>query len=704
MRRGSFYWCVLWLAGCGGDDAARPLAETDSEASTAGDSANDDDSTTSSEDGTADTGASQDDSDGSDTSTGEPPIELACDDRTIPEPTALTFDGVDDHVAMGVAPTLGLTTFTLEAWVRRDGAGVEAGTGVGGVQVSPIVGKGRGENDETAYNCNYTLGFADNVLAADFEDDVDGTNHPITGTIPVPWGQWHHVAVTYDGAAWALYVDGALDVTGMANATPSAASIQHFAIGTMMDSEGVPLGAFHGAIDEVRVWDYARTEEQIAAGQHQTIAAAEGLVGRWALDELDAAAPDSVGVNNGTIVGAEFAAGAVLDHGVPPSVVAIEPLGVDPLPAGPVELGISIGDAEADNFVTTFHLREVSELDDFTIVVLPDTQYYSDVDANQAGSPDYFHDQTQWVRDNREAYNIVGVIHNGDIVNHGDAPEEWAIATAAMARLETPEDDLPDGVAYGVCIGNHDQDSIGVDGATANFNLHFGVDRFINRGYYGGHYAGDNDENWVRFSAGGLEFVVVNLQYDTTPDPLVLEWARSVFDAHPDAFGILNTHFLLGGAGNFSTQGQAIYDTLRATENVHLMTAGHVSAEARRSDVYQGHTIHTMLADYQAEGDGGAGFMRIWEFSPANDELTVRTYSPSLDEWQIGDASEFTLQVELPGAGAEFQDLGTIDPAPAYATMTVEDLMPGRAYEWYAVVSDCAHTVSTPVQRFTLQP
>jgi len=702
--RGGFVCCALWLGGCAGDDAARPVADTDTEGASTSEAPNEDTTTTGASADSTDTGAAVDETGSSSSSSGEPPIELACDGRTIPAPTALALDGLDDHVAMGAAPTLGLTTFTLEAWVRRDGAGIEASTGSGGVRVSPIVGKGRGETDETEFNCNYTLGFADNVLAADFEDDVDGSNHPILGTIPVPWGQWHHVAVSYDGYAWALYVDGALDVSGVAAATPSAASVQHFAIGTMMDSEGVPLGAFHGLVDEVRVWDYARSSDQIAVGQYQTIESADGLVGRWALDEIDAAAPDSTGINDGTIVGATFATGAVLDHGVPPNVTAIEPLAVDPLPARPVELGVSIGDAEADDFVTTFYLREVSELDDFTIVVLPDTQYYSDVDASQAGSPDYFHDQTQWVRDNREDYNIVGVIHNGDIVNNGDEPEEWVIASAAMARLETPEDGLPDGVAYGVCVGNHDQDTIGTENETTGFNANFGIDRFIDRGYYGGHFANDNDENWVSFWAGGLQFVVVNLQYDTTPDPLVIDWARSVFEAHPDAFGILNTHFVIGSSANFSTQGQAVYDGLRATQNVHLMTGGHVPAEARRTDVYQGHTIHTMLADYQSDGDGGSGYMRIWEFSPANDELTVRTYSPSLDQWQIGESSEFTIDVELTGVGGEFENLGTIDPAPAYSTVVVDDLQPGRTYEWYAVVNDCAHTVSTPVQRFTTQP
>ncbi|HET6584742.1 MAG TPA: hypothetical protein VFG69_14895, partial [Nannocystaceae bacterium] len=277
-------------------------------------------------------------------------------------------------------------------------------------------------------------------------------------------------------------------------------------------------------------------------------------------------------------------------------------------------------------------------------------------------------------------------------------------AEAAMATLETPERDLPEGVPYGVCIGNHDQDVNSEAGSTTAFNEHFGIDRFGGRTYYGGHYSSDNDENFVTFAAGGLEFVVVSLQYDTTPDPAVLSWARSVFEAHPDAFGVLNTHFLLNSAGDFGTQGQAIYDALRATQNVQLMTSGHVSNEQRRTDVFQGHPIHTMLADYQFEPEGGGGYMRIWEFSPANDELTVRSYSPAKDMWLTDDNSEFTLEVELPGAGGPFTEAAVVDPAEGMVSVTVDALMPGHTYEWYATVGDCAYTVATPVQRFTTQP
>lgn len=684
------------VGGCVDDPGSRGSAGLGPTDGTASDTAGESDGAGT----TAGEGSTSADATGAD-ETGEP-LPQVCVSEPPPERSALEFDGVDDHVTMGNAAALGLTTFTVEAWVRRDGSGDEMGTGVGGLQLVPIAGKGRGENDDTIYNCNYAFGFRGNVLGADFEDAVDGGNHPVVGTTVVPWGEWHHVAVTYDGATWGLYVDGELDEQLSVNATPRADSVQHFGIGTAMDSTGAPAGFFDGAIDEVRVWDHARTETEIAGAMFQTLPGGDGLVGRWALDEADGGAPDAVGGANGTIVGATFVAdGAVLDRGLPPSVVINHPVNAAALPADGVELGISIGDPDDDEHVATFHLREVGAEDDFTVVVLPDTQYYVDVDSPNYGSDQYFHDQTQWVRDNREAYDIVAVIHNGDIVNHGNAPEEWVIADAAMARLETPEATLPEGMPYGVCIGNHDQDTNSLAGATDGFNEHFGVDRFAGRSYYGGNYGGTNDENWFWFTVGGLEFVVVDLQYDTTPDPAVLAWARSVFEAHPDAFGILNTHYILGSGGAFGAQGQAIYDELRATDNVQLMTCGHVSAESRRTDVHQGNVIHSMLADYQFDGDGGSGYLRIWEFSPANDELTVRSYSPSMDQWLTDEDSEFTLSVELPGAGGPFEEAAVVDPAEGIASTSLGGLLPGKTYEWYATVSDCAHRVTTPVQRFT---
>ena len=109
------------------------------------------------------------------------------------------------------------------------------------------------------------------MLVADFEDTANGTNHPVTGTTAVTSNVWHHAAAVYDTATdtWQLYLDGTLDRTLAlgGNFTPESTSIQHAAIGSALTSNGTAAGFFQGAIDEVRIWNVARTQAQIQAAQ-----------------------------------------------------------------------------------------------------------------------------------------------------------------------------------------------------------------------------------------------------------------------------------------------------------------------------------------------------------------------------------------------------------------------------------------------------
>ncbi|HUS29012.1 MAG TPA: LamG-like jellyroll fold domain-containing protein [Kofleriaceae bacterium] len=619
---------------------------------------------------------------------------------------ALALDGVDDYARTPkVVPALGLSTFTIETWVRRDGEGVTYTTGAGGLRLVPIAGKGLGEGDKSNVDCNYSVGFWGDVLGADFEDMATGANHPVMGKTAVPRGEWHHIAATYDGAAWRLYLDGKLDAEAVANATPRADSIHPFGIGTAIDSAGAPHGFLAGALDELRVWDRARTPEEIADGMYRSIAMADGLVARWAFDAggVDpAVADDSVHTAPVALTGgAEVSVAdvAALDHGSAPVVAAVSP--ADGAASAPgVVLDVSLEMESRAPVDVTYHVRELTDADDFTIVVLPDTQIYTLEGRNLEK---YFHDQTQWVRDNRERYNIVGVIHNGDVINNEPQIYQWEVASAALARLEKPEPALPDGMPWGVSVGNHDNKLIGANTVlnTDKFNQYFGVNRFAGRAYYGGHYGTKNDHSWVTFSAGGLDFVVVSLMYELDPDPAAIAWARSIFQMHPNAFGILNTHYLLTASGRFSPQSQQIYAALKDLPNVQLMTGGHVAAESRRVDAFEGHTISSMLADFQGRDLGGGGFMRIWEFSPASQRLSVRTYSPTMDKFETDADSEFTLDVDLRGAGGPFRTLQVKAADPAHVALPVDGLEVGKSYEWYAEVASCGHRMATPLYRFT---
>jgi hypothetical protein len=182
---------------------------------------------------------------------------------------ALSFDGANDYVTFGSASRLGASNFTIEVWFRRTGAGTTASTGSGGVTAVPLLAKGRGEADGSNRDMNYFLGIraSDNVLVADFEEGANGTtpglNHPIAGVTPISNNVWHHAAATYDGATWRLYLNGALEGQLTVNQPVRANSIQHASLATALNSSGSAQGFFRGALDEARVWNYARSGEQI---------------------------------------------------------------------------------------------------------------------------------------------------------------------------------------------------------------------------------------------------------------------------------------------------------------------------------------------------------------------------------------------------------------------------------------------------------
>ena len=109
-------------------------------------------------------------------------------------------------------------------------------------------------------------------------------------------------------------------------------------------------------------------------------------------------------------------------------------------------------------------------------------------------------------------------------------------------------------VPYGMGPGNHDQ-------PTTLFNQFFPYTRYQGLPWYGGHYQNLNDNNYQLFSGGGMDFVIVHLEY--CPPAAALSWASSIIQSYPDRIGMMTTHAYLGsvrharrtGAGTRSTSG-----------------------------------------------------------------------------------------------------------------------------------------------------
>jgi hypothetical protein len=265
----------------------------------------------------------------------------------------------------------------------------------------------------------------------------------------------------------------------------------------------------------------------------------------------------------------------------------------------------------------------------FTIIALPDTQYYS------LSYPDIFTNQTQWIVANREACNIVYVGHEGDIVNNARSLTQWKKASTSMSYLEDPiTTGLPDGIPYSIMRGNH---NIGI-----LFDLFFGIARFRGRSYYGGHYSYNNQNNYVLFDVGDFHYISISLDYN--PDTNELNWAKDILQTYSDRRAIIVSHSILDTpAGDWTIPGLNIYNVVKHYPNVFLMLCGHNHYESRRTDMYNGTTIHTLLADYQDYPNGGNGWLRILEVYPTDNKIKVKTYSPYLNQYQTDPDSEFTL-------------------------------------------------------------
>ena len=633
--------------------------------------------------------------------------------------SSLLFGTGDTYVTMGAAPELGLSEFTLEAWFRMDGLGGPMGTGSHGVHAYPIIAKGSGNSDppENRLDINYLLGIqtpADGprVLVADFECTEanpfrHGMNHTVYGVTEIEYGDWHHVAVTYDGFEWRLYLDGDLEMRTVHRMTPQYESWHHFGVGTALDNKGNSNGRFKGAIDEVRVWNYARTQPSIRQTINEEIIQEEGLLGRWGFNEgSGVVAEDSSGNEiHGDVVNAEWTGGAPFSINLSSELSSPCPAEGSIINNASVELSVDVNDNEQDDITAIFYGREKKVRENtYTIAVIPDTQHYV---SNNFLYAEYFDATTQFIVDNRDELNIRYVAHVGDIVQDADytsesAHAEMQYADNAISILDT----LPD-LPYGLTVGNHDEFPKMDPCCTELFNEHFPYTRYEGVApWYGGHFGDNNDTHYILFDGGGTDYIAIHTEYrNPAPAEEILAWMDELLTLHPDRKAIVVLHEVImpGGAGHqakWDDQGEAVYDTLKHHPNFFMMLAGHRHGEGRRIDTLQnGNTVYSLMHNFQIRPASGASYLRLLEFAPNDEEIVVRTYAPALDEYETDPDSEFSLGVDVPGG--PWTQLGIVfaHDEPTVSHMW-QGLTEGKAYEWRVELLDSNSLTKSEIYTF----
>lgn len=206
----------------------------------------------------------------------------------------LVFDGIDDYVEVAHNSLLNITDFlTLEFWVRKaDELPQDYGT-----SYRTIISKGPAV---ATYSVNWRSDMGRNKF--NFDITVGGTRYNAPN-FDVPDG-WHHVACVYDGSQLIAYVDGEKTVIndGISGAISTNTNSLYFGY-----SGGDRI--FPGQIKDVRLWNVARTQQEIKDNMNNLLLGTEtGLVAYYPLnEEFGTEAHDrSANALDGTILGATW--------------------------------------------------------------------------------------------------------------------------------------------------------------------------------------------------------------------------------------------------------------------------------------------------------------------------------------------------------------------------------------------------------------
>jgi len=294
--------------------------------------------------------------------------------------------------------------------------------------------------------------------------------------------------------------------------------------------------------------------------------------------------------------------------------------------------------------------------EEFTVAALPDTQNYAQ------DYPEIYHAQTQWLAEQQAARNILFVAHLGDIVNEAATIPQWVVAAAAMERLDDGE------MPYGTCVGNHDirypDDYYDPDGE--NYLAFFGPQFYEGLPWYGGA-SPSGLSNYQVVSVGDFDMLFLHLCVETPAAELA--WAQGILSANRDKPTLVSTHRYLydwrelgaGRYGDFEYTFEPLYrhDGIKADDffygfiapnrQIFMVLCGHCDGEYRQVSTNSfGLEVHEILADFQSTyGAGGNGWLRLMRFQPDQNQIFVQTYSPWLDDYLTGSASQFTLNVDL---------------------------------------------------------
>jgi len=316
----------------------------------------------------------------------------------------------------------------------------------------------------------------------------------------------------------------------------------------------------------------------------------------------------------------------------------------------------------------------------WSMVLMPDTQNY----VKASGEKGVLTNVTEWIRDNRDAFKIKVVLHEGDIVNNnntnspssGDqnSTQQWTNAKASMSVLNGH-------VPYVMAAGNHDFGILNSENRETQINTYFkATDNPLVDPAQGGilkglKTPGEIQNAYYSFTApDGRKMLIISLEWE--PRPATVTWANQIaaLPQFADHTAVLLTHAYLLGNDTRYTASKVIEDysgnelwtgLVRQHANFEMVVNGHFGGDGQgylRSTALAGNNVHQMFFNTQFETQGGNGWIQLVEFLQDGRTVRVRTYSPYLNQMRTSAGHSFLFQMSqvdfLPG---DYNRNGVVD-------------------------------------------
>ncbi|MDR6883108.1 LamG domain-containing protein [Bacillus sp. 3255] len=206
---------------------------------------------------------------------------------------ALSFDGVSGYVNFGntMQSQIG-NSMTFECWVKVKGS-------TGGTQTI------LGNFDAGGFGFQYDSPAAPKRMLAMIS--VGGVYQTAAGLTDIVLDRWYHLAYNTTGTQLNFFVDGKVEATinygGVI--TPPVTGAPLLIGGNPNGTAPAPNEWFKGCVDDVRIWNYARSQAQIQDSMRRFLKGTEaGLVGYWKCNEgTGTSVVPTTGVVFGTLVG-----------------------------------------------------------------------------------------------------------------------------------------------------------------------------------------------------------------------------------------------------------------------------------------------------------------------------------------------------------------------------------------------------------------